>query len=198
MRVIAQLLLTFVLNASWQVALITASAALCDWLLRGTAARYRHALWVGTLLLCVCVPLLSSSRAIKPLLISQQPRTEIRDETIVTSSIVSGDVETFPKSAPETSVPSKPARRNFQPSHLSISQKLAGALVALYLLLLAYRGANLFRAWRSARAIISSAYEFNFSEPIQEIIQHCVRAVGVSRVRILCSALVPVPITLPS
>jgi len=195
MRIIAQVLLTFVLNASWQVGLITVCAALCDWLLRGTAARYRHALWVGTLLLCVCVPILSSSHVLKPLLTSQQPRTEIRNETIVTSSIISGDVEPLQTSAPETSVPIKPAPRRFQLSHLSVNEKLAGALVALYLLLLAYRGANLFRAWRNTRTIISSAYEFRFSEPIQEIIQQCVAAVGARRARILCSALVPVPIT---
>lgn len=195
MRVIAQFLLTFVLNAAWQVALITACAALCDWLLRGTVARYRHALWVGTLLLCVCVPMLSSSRIIKPLRISPQPRTEIRNEPRVTSSIVSGDVEPLETTAPEMSVAVEPARRSFQLSHLSISQELAGALVALYLLLLAYRGANLFRAWRRTRAIVSSAYEYPFSEPIREIIKQCLTAIGIGRVKILCSALVPVPIT---
>ncbi|PYS62072.1 MAG: hypothetical protein DMF76_09660 [Acidobacteria bacterium] len=49
MRVIAQLVLTFLLNASWQIALLVAFAMLCDWLLRGLAARYRHSLWVITL-----------------------------------------------------------------------------------------------------------------------------------------------------
>src|SRR6185295_19066073 len=98
--IIAQLLLTFVLNASWLVALITACAALCNWLLRGTATRYRHALWVGTLLLSVCVPILSSSHVIKPLLISQQPPVVTKDEAIVVSSIVSGDVEPLQIAAP--------------------------------------------------------------------------------------------------
>ena len=194
MRVIAQLLLTFVLNAAWQVALITACAALCDRLLRGTAARYRHALWVGTLLLCVCIPIVSSSHVIKPILISPQARTEIRNEPRVTSSIVSGDVEPLPTTAPEMTVP-EPARRSFELSRLSVSQKLAGALAALYLLLLAYRCANLFRAWRRTRAIVSSAYEYPFSEPIRRIINQCQTAIRVRRARILCSALVPVPIT---
>ena len=35
MKTISQLLLTFLLNAGWQVALITTAAALCAWLLRG-------------------------------------------------------------------------------------------------------------------------------------------------------------------
>ena len=195
MRIIAQLLLTFVLNASWQVALITACAALCNWLLRGTTARYRHALWVGTLLLSVCVPILSSSHAIKPLLISQQPRVVTRDEPVVVSSIVSGDVEPLQIAAPEMRVVAEPARRSFPLPHLTVSQKFAGALAGLYLLLLIYRGTNLLRAWRSTRAIVSSAYEFRFTEPIREIIQQCGTAFGITRVRILCSAVVPVPIT---
>ena len=42
MRIFEQMLLTFLLNASWQVALIVAFALVCDWLLRGVTARYRH------------------------------------------------------------------------------------------------------------------------------------------------------------
>ena len=42
MRVIAQLVLTVLLNASWQVVLLVAFAAVGDWLLRGLASRYRH------------------------------------------------------------------------------------------------------------------------------------------------------------
>ena len=44
MLTISQPLLTFLLNACWQIALITAVAALCSWLLRGTTARCQHLL----------------------------------------------------------------------------------------------------------------------------------------------------------
>ena len=47
MTVLAQALLTFFLNACWQVALVAGFAMLCDWLLRGMAARARHVLWVS-------------------------------------------------------------------------------------------------------------------------------------------------------
>ena len=60
MKTISQLLLTFLLNAGWQVALITTAAALCAWLLRGTAARYRHLLWVTALVCSFGLPLLTS------------------------------------------------------------------------------------------------------------------------------------------
>jgi len=65
MRVGAQLVLTFLLNASWQIALIVAFAAACDWLLRGTAARYRHGLWVAALGMAFVLPLLGPARLIK-------------------------------------------------------------------------------------------------------------------------------------
>src|SRR5215203_2376966 len=64
MRISSQLLLTFLLNAFWQVALITALAACGSWLLKNTIARYQHWLWVGALCLSFAVPAITSSRAL--------------------------------------------------------------------------------------------------------------------------------------
>jgi beta-lactamase regulating signal transducer with metallopeptidase domain/uncharacterized membrane protein YkoI len=195
MRIIAQLLLTFLLNSSWQVALITGCAAVCDWLLRGTAARYRHALWVCTLLLSLSLPALSCSRLIGSSLIPKPASAGVSSKPIVVSTILSAEVGPIETPVPPTRVATQPARRNFWSSPVPVSQKLAAGLVGLYALFLAYRGANLFRAWRRTRTIVRSAYEFQFPEPARTIIQQCQAAVGVSRVRIFCSGLVPVPIT---
>jgi TonB family protein len=195
MRIIPQLLLTFLLNAAWQVVVITACAALCDWLLRKTAARYRHALWVSALFLSICVPALSSSRLIKPSVISKPAPVETRSEPVVVSRIVSGDVEPVQAIVPEVQPTIEPARPAVAPFHLSIPQRLATGLIALYLMLLMYRGTNLFRAWRRTRAIIGSAETVDFPGPVQGIIQKCLSSLKVRRVRILSSAVVPVPIT---
>lgn len=192
MRIAAQLLLTFLLNASWQVALIVAFAALCDWLLRGTAARYRHALWISTLLLSLAVPALSCAGLIRPLFILRQTAAEVTSEPVVVSKILSADVD--PIETP-TRVATQSARGNFWSSPVPVNQKLAAVLVGLYTLFLAYRGANLLRAWRRTRTIVQSADELQFPEPARTIIQQCQETIGVSRVRILCSAVVPVPIT---
>ena len=64
MRISSQLLLTFLLNAFWQVALIAALAAVGSWLLRNSVARYRHWLWVSALCLAFLVPAITSSRAL--------------------------------------------------------------------------------------------------------------------------------------
>ena len=195
MRFSAQLLLTFLLNASWQVALIVAFGALCDWLLRGTSARLRHVLWISILLLSVGLPSLSCWRLIKPLFVSKPLPAELIAEPIVVSTIVSTGVEPLETSLPETRLQNEPARRSLWTSPVRVNQKLAAALAVLFGLLLIYRGASLFRAWRRTQTILSSAYEFQFLEPARTVIKECQAFIGVSRVRILCSAVVPVPIT---
>lgn len=63
MRTSSQLLLTFLLNAVWQIALIAGLASLGAWLLRRSAMRYQHWLWVGALCLSVLVPLVTALRS---------------------------------------------------------------------------------------------------------------------------------------
>jgi thiol:disulfide interchange protein len=58
------LLLTFLLNAIWQVALIAALAALGAWLLRNSGARYCHWVWACALCLAFLVPAVTSSRVL--------------------------------------------------------------------------------------------------------------------------------------
>ena len=62
MRTSSQLLLNFLLNAAWQIALIAALASLGAWLLRSASARYRHWLWVSALCLAFVVPAVTSLR----------------------------------------------------------------------------------------------------------------------------------------
>ena len=64
MRLSSQLLLTFLFNAFWQIALIAAFASLGSWLLRNSFARYRHWLWAAALCLAFLVPAFTSSRTL--------------------------------------------------------------------------------------------------------------------------------------
>jgi TonB family protein len=200
MKVVPQLLLTFLLNASWQIVLVAAFAALCDWLLRGTAARYRHGLWVATLFLALTVPLLSSARLITPYLNSKsgsQPG-QIADAPVFVTSVSSPDLDSMePPAAENPASPTaiEPARRNFLASAIHLNRGLAAALIALYGLFLLYRAGQLIRAWRRTKTIVQSAITFECTGPVEAIIRNCRTAIGVHRVRILCSASVPVPIT---
>ena len=60
MKVTGELVLSFLLNASWQVMLIGAAALLGDLMLRRTAVKYRHLLWVAALALSLLLPLATS------------------------------------------------------------------------------------------------------------------------------------------
>src|SRR5512133_2795469 len=64
MRMSSGLLLTFLLNACWQIALIGALASLCSWLLRNSVARYRHWVWVSALFLAFVVPAYTLSQTL--------------------------------------------------------------------------------------------------------------------------------------
>src|SRR5690349_23734723 len=64
MRISSQLLLTFLLNACWQVALIAGLALSGSWLLRNSVARYRHWLWSSALCLAFFVPAFTASQTL--------------------------------------------------------------------------------------------------------------------------------------
>jgi Zn-dependent protease with chaperone function len=56
---ISGLIVTYLVNAVWQVPVITIAAALCARLMRRTPSVYTHRLWVAALLLSTLLPLLS-------------------------------------------------------------------------------------------------------------------------------------------
>src|SRR4029077_14353718 len=66
MRNSSQLLLTFLLNACWQIALVATLASFSSWLLRNSAARFRHWISVAALLLSLGIPVTSSWQILTP------------------------------------------------------------------------------------------------------------------------------------
>ena len=62
METINRDLLTFLMNAAWQVTMAVAVAAGVCWLLRKGPASHRHAVWVAALVASVLLPLASLHR----------------------------------------------------------------------------------------------------------------------------------------
>lgn len=125
MRISSQLLLTFLLNAIWQVALIAALAALGSWLLRNSVARYRHWIWVSALCLAFLVPAVTSSRTLF--------ETDIQPEfTFAREPIAPFQVETAPPNLPEIST-------TILPSTFRLNQTLGLALLGIYFGFVLYR-----------------------------------------------------------
>jgi len=183
MRTISQLLLSVLLNACWQIVLISAFVALCSWLLRSTAARYRHALWVTAILLCFFLPILSAVHvrsAISDLWVAQPPAID--------------QVSIEPLGFRDVTVAITPKPVSDEGS-ISISQRFAAGLVFIYLLILILRTSRLILAWERTRAIIRSATPLAANEGVQTIVEHCRRVIGFKRFKILTSSSVSVPVT---
>src|SRR5205814_6194740 len=100
MKTINEFLLTFLLNAFWQVALIAAAAAFGDWLLRRTLARYRHFLWAAALGLSLVLPLVTSVR--RNSAPAALPAPQIALEPIAITDITSTNTQTSAAGAKST------------------------------------------------------------------------------------------------
>ncbi len=185
MRIASQLLLNFLLNAAWQIALIAALAALGAWLLRESAARYRHWLWVSALCLAFFVPVVTSVRSalampeINPAMtITPVLRTEaFNSPAALTESV-------------ETSVFSLPV--------FHLNRNVALLIIGLYGLFVLYRSFKLLRAWQTTRKIKHNAHELEPDETIAAIINKCESdlATGSRHIRVLRSETLPVPVTM--
>ena len=179
MKVTGELVLSFLLNASWQVMLIGAAALLGDLMLRRTAVKYRHLLWVAALALSLLLPLATS-----------------RDFQI-TQPLKPSPSEVAFASLPfaEVSQPSASTVSNGPGSALHISGRVAVGLLAFYLLFLCYRGFRLVRAWARTRAAGADATPIEPAGRIQTVVASCQKAIGVARVSVLSSASLCTPAT---
>ena len=182
MRISSQLLLTFLLNAIWQVALIAALAALGSWLLRNSVARYRHWIWVGALCLAFLVPAVTSSRAL--LESERQPEISFARET------PDFPFETVPRLTETSSA--------ILPSTFRLNQTLGLVLLGIYFGFLLYRIFKLIQAWQTTRTIRRLAVELEPDTVVAEVIHRCELEFGtLSRVvKVFRSETLPVPVTI--
>ena len=181
MRTSSQLLLNFLLNAAWQIALIAALASFGAWLLRSSAARYRHWLWVSALSLAFLVPATTSIRAY----------FETATPTLFQPMFVG-------ESAQLRSVESTDTTSNLLPSVIQLNTDLALILIGLYGVFVLYRSFKLAQAWQTTRTIKREARELEGDDTIAAIINKCESDLGTAgrRIRVLRSETLPVPVTM--
>ena len=184
MKTSSQILLTFLLNACWQVAFVAALASVSSWLFRNSAARYRHWIWVAALLLCVGIPLSTSTRVLR------------------------GGQASNSLQAPTTErVRSEPFAQNLQPvervgstldsESFLLSRPLALSLIGVYFAFLFYSGLRLGAAWYATRRMKLNAVHFE-DQCLTQIAERCATAIKMNAVNVrLCSTeSVSVPITI--
>jgi beta-lactamase regulating signal transducer with metallopeptidase domain len=181
MRTSSQLLLNFLLNAAWQIVLITALASAGAWLLRSSSARYRHWLWVSAFCLAFLVPF----------------STAIRTHLETTTASITGPIEIsepFPVRPFQQTVASpEPSPFTFE-----LNTNFVWLLLGVYGVFVLYRGFKLVQAWQTTRTIRRTAFELDADENIAAIINKCESdlATGPRPIRIMRSETLPVPVTM--
>jgi beta-lactamase regulating signal transducer with metallopeptidase domain len=181
MRISSPLVLTFLLNAFWQVVLIAGLAALSSWLLRNSVARYRHWLWASALCLALFVPAITASQALDvtqpniPVILINEPFPAVSHDALFPASPTSSLPQTF-----------------------RLNQTLGFVLLGLYFAFLLYRAFKLIQAWQTTRSIRRSAIELEPDNRIAEIIRRCELEIGARsrKVKLFRSETLPVPVTI--
>ncbi len=179
----SQVLLTFLLNACWQIALIAALASFGSWLLRNSVARYRHWVWASALCLSFLVPVFTASQTLFATV--PEPNQRI--------TFVENDIPPIlAESAPGVSFT---ATRS---AVFLLNQTLGLALLAAYFCFLLYRVYRLIEAWQNTRAIRREAVELEPDDRIAAVIKRCELAFSKQpgKVRVCRSETLPVPVTI--
>ena len=186
MRIVSQLLLTFLLNAVWQIALITALASLGAWLLRNSATRYQHWLWVAALCLSLLVPVGTAWRSF-PEASSAPIETSFQRE--LTNPVLS---------APGLEFQSPPAAAST--SSFQLNPSFVFTLLGLYAAFVLYSSVRLVQAWFTTRKVRASAVELDGDVAVGAIMRDCAKRLDFNQnqtgVTVWSSATIPVPVTI--
>ena len=201
MEIVSRVILTFVVNALWQIPLLAAAAVMGAWLLRRCPARYQYWLWVSALALCLFLPILSL-RVPLPANTGQ-------------GALAGGSVDLpVPALAPqvfpawEAGGAQRPASgvasagrltwRHLRRRTLTLSTSLPvvlGVTIA-YLLLLLTRLVRLIVAWWRTAELRRTAREHSLPAHVLSLVRRCEASFGSPPVSILISPALRSPVTL--
>ena len=181
MRIAAEYFLSFLLNASWQVAFVAVVASFADLLLRRTMARYRHWVWVAALVLSLALPLLTSMRP----LLKNTTLTPTAPPIEAVAPVVVADI-------PESSTTA--AAITARP-RLEIGVGVATGLLTIFLVFLSYRAIRFGRAWARTRAAKNLAQPFDESHRVHAIASECRRVIAARQVTLVNSSVLSTPAT---
>src|SRR5688572_29061887 len=171
MKISSQLLLNFLLNAVWQIALVTALASLGAWLLRSSSARYRHWIWISALCLALLLPAATSVRAY----------FETAAPTITAPVFIGEAIQ------PPTLDANVNTTNTLLPPVIQLNTDLVFLVLGVYGIFLLYRSFRLVQAWQNTRTIKRNALELEADDDVASIINKCESEFdsGSRRVRVL-------------
>ena len=193
---ISELVAGFLLNATWQIAVIALVAWICSRLLRSAAARYRHALWVASLVLSLALPLWSllNFTGERPQQITEQRAVTITAQGISTAAPNSPAAPEIAPAEESGASPGHLLQKRRQPVITALSLSLALALC--YALFFLYRLGTLWRSWLQTRSLRRSVYKREIPGRMGVVAARCRDALGLRGVTLVCSEKVAAPVTI--
>src|SRR5215213_9562484 len=159
---ISEFILNYVLNSSWQIAVIWIVAAAGAFLLKNGPARYRHALWLVALAACVVVPLVRPTNVFPASESIIAPR-EIKP----TAPVATGPVDT------DLSVDHVGRRPTARTQIVNTTSRTALFLTLGYFVFLIWRVIRLVRFWLSKERLRRSAALADLPVEIEQVAQRC-------------------------
>lgn len=186
---ISEFILSFVLNATWQILAITSVAAVGSVLLKNSPARFRHTLWVFALVACFVVPLLSATGLMSESLPNFQTTETLPQISSIPTAV-----------APVTSVDGTGApgfelvsRRRQEISTTPNTALFLSFAIAIYI---TGRGFRLARFWRRKERLRRSATLRSLVPDAEIVAERCRRLLNTGDVRVMSSSEARVPYTL--
>jgi len=193
----SELAMNFLVNAGWQIVAVALVAWISANLLRNTAARYRHALWVSALVMSVALPVWS--------LFGSGPETRAQSRSVQfnavrladkSTSTSTGTTPTFvgdgaPESAPAND-PLLATRRH----PLVTAPSLLVVLALGYAIFLLYRGGRLWKLWSRTQSLRASASERELPARMKAAAAECREALGLKDATLVFSPIASTPFSL--
>ena len=165
---ISELILNFVLNSCWQIAVIFAVAWVGSSLLKSGPARYRHALWIVALVACLVVPLLAATRFVPAGISRVQVATPNAVPVYETAQVMQSE---------SINVDHLVTRRT---KSISTDTRTALVLTLCYVLVILGRGIRLARFWQGKEKLRLSATRAGLLPEIELVAERLRRVFGVN------------------
>jgi len=188
MEKISYAVLTFLLNALWQIVLIYLIASFFARLMRSAPARYVHCLWVLALVVSLVIPLWSLSGFGGDA--SADAASSVNTEAIDGTPAFIPDV--WMKA---TTGMQLPRLMGEQSNSIPYAPQLTLALMSCYGLLMFRRLCALRQGWKATVAMRRDAFRRDLSPLMRATIERCRAAFGVRNFTVLCSTQATSPFT---
>ena len=193
---LSEILLNFLINATWQIAAIALLASVCTWLLKNAPARYRHGLWVTALLLSVALPIWSIANVETEAHHQSAASTaEQRDARKILASSDLSQTAVSPATTTAALEPSTSSRRVFtnRSQQLSATPTVSLVISCAYVLFLFYRASRLCRSWQRTEKIKRAVYHKEIPPSFAAVAEQCRSALGLRKPAPLCFAKTSAP-----